>query len=508
MPSFSITMALQKLGSGDASKTSLIEHDVWRAEHHWSGALHRPVQKGAAMLLIGARSGLEALLALQANPDIRLFVIDASESARAEVTQLTEGRALVYGTLDEAIKNELPLDIGYCRLDISTFPSNYFDELVGRLNISHLCGEIDDIFIDLMYVYRLCSKKVDSFYFPQNGNRKSLSGRRRADVPEVSVVVPAYGVESYLPKCLASLAEQSLASLEVIVVDDGAKDNSGHVADQWAERYPGRIRVIHKENGGCASARMAGLEAARGDYVGFVDGDDWVSPRMYDDLYRSAILNDADIAQCGFYEAFDDGSITLHPTAWNADGEAGRVGLVDHIEDYLTLMPSIWRRIYRRDFLLAKKVRFPTHIRRHDDLPFAFLSISQAERMSVIPDCHYAYRLGRPGQDVEATDERLFIHLDIFDWLYANVRPWANSRIISKLLDVEIGTHQWVVNRLNPPLKRPYAKKAVAAIRSRYPEKLLRSRKTKIRSLIEAPVLQLCISYIGATSRRVLNRTR
>ena len=98
--------------------------------------------------------------------------------------------------------------------------------------------------------------------------------------PCVSVIVPVYKVAAYLPRCVDSILAQTWRNLEIILVDDGSPDECGSICDVYAEKDP-RIRVIHKENGGLSSARNAGLDTASGEYIGFVDSDDWIEPEMY-----------------------------------------------------------------------------------------------------------------------------------------------------------------------------------------------------------------------------------
>ncbi|HCI64916.1 MAG TPA: glycosyl transferase, partial [Clostridiales bacterium] len=101
--------------------------------------------------------------------------------------------------------------------------------------------------------------------------------------PLISVIVPVYRVEAFLPRCLDSIRGQTYKNLEIILVDDGSPDNCGKICDEYAE-MDSRIRVIHKKNGGLSSARNAGLDVAVGDYIGFVDSDDWIAPEMYETL--------------------------------------------------------------------------------------------------------------------------------------------------------------------------------------------------------------------------------
>ena len=115
----------------------------------------------------------------------------------------------------------------------------------------------------------------------------------------ISVIIPIYNVERYLDKCIRSVVNQTYKNIEIILVDDGSPDQCGTICDNWAEKDE-RIRVIHKTNGGLSDARNAGLDAATGSYIGFVDGDDYIHPEMYQRLYEKMEEYSADLAICGF----------------------------------------------------------------------------------------------------------------------------------------------------------------------------------------------------------------
>lgn len=117
-------------------------------------------------------------------------------------------------------------------------------------------------------------------------------------VPLISVIVPVYKVEQYLQQCVDSICAQTYRNLEIILVDDGSPDRCGQLCDELA-MTDSRIRVIHKRNGGLSSARNAGLEVMQGEYVGFVDSDDWIDPEMYERLYQDIQEHEAQIACCG-----------------------------------------------------------------------------------------------------------------------------------------------------------------------------------------------------------------
>lgn len=117
--------------------------------------------------------------------------------------------------------------------------------------------------------------------------------------PLISVIVPVYNVENYMRQCVDSLLNQTLSNIEIILVDDGATDTSPKICDEYARKYSS-VKVIHKLNGGLGSARNAGMNEARGKYIGFVDSDDYVSVKMYETLLNLAETNKADCAYCGF----------------------------------------------------------------------------------------------------------------------------------------------------------------------------------------------------------------
>ena len=117
-------------------------------------------------------------------------------------------------------------------------------------------------------------------------------------MPKISVIVPVYNVEKYLRKCIESILNQTFREFELILVDDGSTDSSGKICDEYALK-DSRIKVIHKENGGASSARNAGLDVAKGEYIGFVDSDDWIEMDMYGELYRLIKENNTDISVCG-----------------------------------------------------------------------------------------------------------------------------------------------------------------------------------------------------------------
>ena len=124
-------------------------------------------------------------------------------------------------------------------------------------------------------------------------------------MPKVSIIVPVYKVGPYLAKCIDSILSQTLTDFELILVDDGSPDSCGEICDGYAKKDE-RIKVIHKQNGGLSSARNAGLDIAKGEYIGFVDSDDYIEHDMYEFLYKNSVQYDTDIACCGIRHHYGD----------------------------------------------------------------------------------------------------------------------------------------------------------------------------------------------------------
>ena len=215
--------------------------------------------------------------------------------------------------------------------------------------------------------------------------------------PVVSVLIPVYNVEEYLPRCLESIMGQTLKNLEIICVNDGSTDNSGKILEEYAKKDP-RIIVVTKENGGLPSARNAGLERASGEYVGFVDSDDYAEPKMYETLVNAAKKDNSEIAICGaniFPESpkadkwlYD----TLSPQAAHYKEYSPEV-----IFDRGDTTPFLWRILAKKSLIDEYDLRLDESIVLGEDKAFQEKLYSRAKGITVIPDKLYNYCWFRPG---------------------------------------------------------------------------------------------------------------
>ena len=204
---------------------------------------------------------------------------------------------------------------------------------------------------------------------------------------KISVIVPVYKVEAYLDRCVQSIANQSYRNLEIILVDDGSPDNCPAMCDAWAEK-DSRVKVIHKENGGGAQARNIGLELASGQYIGFVDSDDFVLPEMYARLYQSLNDTGSDIAECGYYTVMDDNA----PSGAYCSGGLMVLDTVQALDEHIRnrqCIQVIWNKLYRKE--AVEDVRFAEG-KTIDDEFFTYRALANAKQVAVLDQKLYCYR--------------------------------------------------------------------------------------------------------------------
>lgn len=185
-------------------------------------------------------------------------------------------------------------------------------------------------------------------------------------MPLISIIVPVYNVEKYIKKCILSLKNQTYKNIEIILVNDGSPDSSGQICDE-EQQLDSRIVVIHKENQGVSKARNAALDIMRGEYVTFLDGDDYVSDDYIEQLYTAIEKENADISACGHYRAYENGK--LIPVFSDTDNPkntlvmSGKDSLID-LYNGKTCSASSWGKLYKKE--LFENLRFPDYIMGED----------------------------------------------------------------------------------------------------------------------------------------------
>lgn len=205
---------------------------------------------------------------------------------------------------------------------------------------------------------------------------------------KVSIVVAVYNLEEYLPRCLDALVNQTLQEIEILCVDDGSTDSAPQIVDEYAAKYPDKIKAFHKPNGGEFTTRNYGLERATGEYVTFVDTDDYVEPDWAEKLYLAAKENYADLAVCGF-ERIDLNTGKVVGKDMTTHGHA--VKEITGEDDFMvSINPSPWNKIYKREKI--KDLRFQ-NFRGFNDMIFLASSYTKIKKVAYVPDILYHYYL-------------------------------------------------------------------------------------------------------------------
>ncbi|MFW6271607.1 MAG: glycosyltransferase [Desulfosalsimonas sp.] len=229
--------------------------------------------------------------------------------------------------------------------------------------------------------------------------------------PKVSIIIPVYNLEKYLRRCLDSVINQTLNEIEIICINDGSMDSSLNILRNYENR-DSRIRVINKKNEGQGIARNIGINMAKGKYIGFVDGDDWIETEMYKKMYEIAKNNNSDMQICTIKRVDAEG----RPLKIECDYDKyiGKKFKVDSIvfnrfdiaEEIFKISRFAWNKIYKRSFLIKNQIFFSAN-RYYQDNPFFFIAFFKAERISITRNQFYNYLFKREESTSSKKDKPL-----------------------------------------------------------------------------------------------------
>jgi len=246
----------------------------------------------------------------------------------------------------------------------------------------------------------------------------------------ISVIIPVYNVEPYLTICLDSVLNQTHINLEVLVVDDGSTDNSGVICDEISKKDD-RVHVLHKAKGGVSSARNAGLDAARGDWIAFVDADDRIEPDMYEKLLKAALDSGSRLVGSGYTQYYSGGN----RVKMTCPKLGGPVTTADILEYYVCEndFVRVWSLLYSRDVLESDtggdKIRFEPELLRCEDTPFVVKVMLASGRFVYVPEALYHY-CWREDSLVNAPFNPVSLSLvDAWEYMAKTVAP-ASSRLM------------------------------------------------------------------------------
>ena len=239
---------------------------------------------------------------------------------------------------------------------------------------------------------------------------------------KISVIVPVYNVEDLLPKCLDSLVNQTFDDYEVIVVNDGSLDNSQDIIDEYQKKYPNIIKPLKKENGGLSSARNFGLKYAQGEFILYVDSDDWVSNDMLAKMYKVAVRDNSDIVVCKMFSVIDGRNIEIDNGIFNNDC----------FKRYILNNPSACCKLIKKDILMHHELAFFEH-HHYEDIAEVPAFCLYARHISFIDDYLYYY-LVREGSIMHQTKYTDSLN-DIFDSFDNLINIFINKNSFKKYIN-------------------------------------------------------------------------
>ena len=222
----------------------------------------------------------------------------------------------------------------------------------------------------------------------------------------VSIIIPVWGVEKYIGKCLDSLVNQTLEDIEIIVVNDGSLDNSQSIIDKYVAKHPDKVKSYIKENGGQGSARNYGIKVSTGEYIAFVDSDDFVELDMFEKMYNKAKKDKSDIVICGSYnvcENYSKKEIDAFITNYDTD-----------LENMMFGKMAVWNKIYKRNIIIDNKITFKEKV-WYEDLAFTLKAIINSSKFSFIDEPFYDYLIRQGSTMNNSNVERNLEILEAFD---------------------------------------------------------------------------------------------
>lgn len=221
-------------------------------------------------------------------------------------------------------------------------------------------------------------------------------------MPKVSVIVPIYNVERFVKRCLDSLVNQTLQEIQIILVNDGSTDESGNIAKEYASKYTNKIIYLEKENGGLSDARNFGMRYAEGEYIAFLDSDDYVENTMYEEMYNKALQENSDYVECDF--------LWEYPDKIKVDK---RIPYSNKKEMLTNVRVVAWNKLIKREILEKNNISFPKGL-RYEDIEFTYKLIPYLNKVSYV-DKEFVHYVQRNNSIANVQNERTAEVFTIFD---------------------------------------------------------------------------------------------
>lgn len=301
----------------------------------------------------------------------------------------------------------------------------------------------------------------------------SLFSKKATSSPKVSIVVPVYNTSQYLRQCLDSLLAQTLKDIEIVCVNDGSTDESLSILEDYQSR-DSRITLISKENGGYGHTMNVGFRAAKGEYVGILESDDFADRNMYKDLYAFAKKNDLDLVKANYLEHSEQGDVKQEPFA---RFEYKRVFDPAAEQDVLTVLPIIWSALYRKQLIVDNNIAFnETPGASYQDTSFVFQVWASARRVALLPKAYLHYRVDNEASSVQSSAKVYAVCGEYelsTEFLKRDPLRYKTFAPILNLL--KLGTYRWNYNRIADEFRSGFSDKMAEEYRAAREEGVLKA---------------------------------
>ncbi len=288
------------------------------------------------------------------------------------------------------------------------------------------------------------------------------------NTPLISIIIPAYNIEFYLSKTLDSVLKQTYKNIEIILVNDGSTDNTMKIIDEYASN-DSRIIPIHKDNGGVTSARLSGIQAANGEWIGFVDGDDYIEPDMYERLMNNALQYNADISHCGYQMILPSGKILYHYNTKRIVVHNNLQGLCDLISGSF-IEPGLWNKLYKKSLFhtILENDLMDLSIKNTEDLLMNYYLFKESNCAIFEDFCPYHYILRKNSAanapiNIHQLEDPLKVKRILFNdtTQFSEIHSTAANVLVRQLISLAT-----MCDKSNPALIKPVKKSALKELRA------------------------------------------
>lgn len=325
-------------------------------------------------------------------------------------------------------------------------------------------------------------------------------------MPKISILMPACNVEKYLAECMDSVLAQTLKDIEIICIDDGSKDSTGKILDEYAAK-DSRMQVVHKKNTGYGHSMNVALDLAKGEYIGIVETDDFADPEMFEVMYAAATEHDADVVKTNYHEFF-----TKNPEKNRLIKNLHRVEAyntpfapIDNKKIFM-VSPSIWSGIYRTEMIRKNNIRFTeTPGASYQDTAFAFKIWACAKTVYLLEDGFLHYRRDNDSSSVNSP-RKVFCVCDEYEEIDRFIRDCNKTDFIDIKNAIQFNTYRWNYYRLGVEYRFAFVLKIQETFKSLYDKNCLKNeyftddRWADLESIINDPqtyFLQTCKKALG-----------